>query len=415
MTRWRENPERTAWAMLLGAFGIFLILAITIPVGVVYFMRYASVAQTGVLQPTIGTLLLYTGNGGEPIAVNTLRENIEEGDRIVALDDSTQATLSLNSEPDTGETLGSVQIYSGSDLTLSRLRRPFFGSSKEPFQAHIVLEAGQARVFTNSSDHRAIEVELTTPHGDALLAPGSYQISVDPEVTEITVRAGEAALSHDAVPGLVVFEGQRASITGSGVSSEVSAPEQNLLTNGNFTPPVLEDWSSYLVAEGSTTPGKVQFNEGEDGRQVAQFIRMGEERMHTEVGISQQLNKAVNVFDELRIQADVKILFQSLPGAGTLNSEFPIRIEVGYTDIYGKDLTWGHGFYYREPEAGEQYPRVVDGTRVTQGQWFTYLSPNLIDVLSAAGTRPAQINSVRVYASGHNYQSMVSELYLLAQ
>ncbi len=415
MTRWRENPERTAWAMLLGAFGIFMVLVITIPVGIFYFMRYATVAQTGTLQPTIGTLLLYTSADGEPIAVNSTRENIAEGDRIVALDDSTQATLSLNSEPTTGETLGSVQIYSGSDLTLDRLRQPLFEGSNQPFQAHLALDEGQARIFTNSSDHREIEVQLSTPHGVALLAPGSYQISVEPNVTEITVRAGQAALSHDAVPGLVVEEGQRASITGEAVSSQVSTPEQNLLTNGNFTPPVLEDWASYQVAEASTTPGKVQFNEGEDGRQVAQFIRMGEERLHTEVGISQELNKPVNVYDELRIQADVKILFQSLPGAGSLNSEFPIRIEVGYTDVYGKDLTWGHGFYYREAEEGEQYPKVVDGTRVNQGQWLTYLSPNLIEALTAAGTRPAQINSVRVYASGHNYQSMVSELYLLAE
>jgi hypothetical protein len=32
-----------------------------------------------------------------------------------------------------------------------------------------------------------------------------------------------------------------------------------------------------------------------------------------------------------------------------------------------------------------------------------------------AETRPARINSLRVYASGHNYQSMVSEIYLLAR
>lgn len=401
--------------LLLGAFAIFVLLAVAIPASAIWFMRYATTAQTGVLQPTIGTVLLYAGGNGEPIAVTTLRENIAEGDRVVVLDDSTQATLSLNSEPQTGDTLGSMQIYSGSDVTLDRLRRPIFESSREPFHSVLTLAAGQARIFTNSSDHRAIDVELRTPHGVAMLAPGSYQISVDSGVTEITVRAGSADLQHADGPSLMVQAGQRASITMDGVSAEVASPEQNLVINGNFTPPVLEDWPSYQIAEANTTPGKVQFNEGEDGRQVAQFIRMGEERLHTEVGITQTLNKPVNVYDELRIQADVKILFQSLPGGGTLNSEFPIRIEVAYTDVYGKDLTWGHGFYYREAEPGEEYPRVVDGTRVSQGQWYTYLSPNLIEILSQQGTRPAQVNSVRIYASGHNYQSMVSEVYLLAE
>jgi hypothetical protein len=415
LARWRDNPERTAWTLLLGAFAIFVVLAVAMPVGIVWMMRYATLPQTGALQPTIGTILLYSGGTGEPIAITELRENISEGDRLVALDDSTQATLSLNSDPDTEDVLGSVQIYSGTDLTLNRLRQPMFDSSREPFQSVLTLDAGQARIFTSGNENRTVDVELRTPHGVAMLAPGSYQVSVDPIATEITVRSGTADLRHDDGTGLVVQVGERAKITGEGVSAEVTSPEQNLVTNGNFTPPVLDTWTSYQVAEADTTPGKVQFIEGEDGRQVSQFIRMGEERLHTEVGISQVLNRPVNVYDELRIQADVKILFQSLPGGGTLNSEFPIRIEVGYTDVYGKDLTWGHGFYYREAEPGEEYPRVVDGTRVSQGQWYTYLSPNLIDLLSELGTRPAQINSMRIYASGHNYQSVVSEVYLLAE
>jgi hypothetical protein len=142
---------------------------------------------------------------------------------------------------------------------------------------------------------------------------------------------------------------------------------------------------------------------------------MGEEKLHTEVGISQLLEQPVNVYDDLRIQVDTKILFQSLPGAGSLNSEFPLRVEIAYRDIYGKELTWGHGFYYREPEEGEPYPPVSNGTRVRQGQWYTYLSPNLIELLDAQGTRPAMITSIRLYASGHNYQSMASEVYLLAE
>jgi hypothetical protein len=32
-----------------------------------------------------------------------------------------------------------------------------------------------------------------------------------------------------------------------------------------------------------------------------------------------------------------------------------------------------------------------------------------------ADTRPARIDSIRIYASGWNYQSMVSEVYLSAE
>jgi hypothetical protein len=411
----RENPERLAWLVLLGSFAIFCVLAITIPAAFIYTVRYASTPQTARLDPTLGTLFFYPDGKGEPIAVTNVRENIAEGARIVAADDSTQATLSLNSDPVTGEALGSMQIYSGVDLTLLRLRRPLFGRSPEPYHTLLRLDAGQARLFTSSASERPIDVELETPHGLIALAPGSYQISVSPEETVLTVRNGQATLEHPQQPALVVSDGQLAWMSPTDISDEAAPAGQNLIENSTFSPPVLDVWQSYQTAEASTTPGKVQFNESEDGRRVAQFLRMGEEKLHTEVGITQAVEQAVNVYDDLRLQLDVKILFQSLPGAGSLNSEFPLRIEVSYRDVYGKDLTWGHGFYYRDPEPGEAYPPVVNGTKVRQGQWYTYLSPNLISLLDSQGTRPAYINSIRIYASGHNYQSMVGEVYVLAE
>jgi hypothetical protein len=401
--------------VLLLCFGVFVVLAITIPSAIVYTLHNASSPQPARLDPTQGTLLFYPDGKGEPIAVTALRENVEESARIVAADDATQATLSLNTDPSTGEVLGSLQIYSGSDLTLERLRRPMFDRSGEPYRAVLRLDAGQARVFTSSGGDRPIDVEIETPHGLIKLAAGSYQISVVPEQTIITVRIGQAILKQAQKPELTVTNGELAWMSPTAIAEKAVPAEQNLIGNSTFTPPVLDTWQSYQLAEASTTPGKVQFNQSEDGRRVAQFVRVGEEKLHTEVGITQTIDEAVNVYDDLRVQLDTKILFQSLPGAGSLNSEFPLRVEISYRDVYGKDLTWGHGFYYRDPEPGEPYPPVTNGTKVRQGQWFTYLSPNLIQLLNESGTRPAHINSIRIYASGHNYQSMVGEVYLLAE
>ncbi len=94
-------------------------------------------------------------------------------------------------------------------------------------------------------------------------------------------------------------------------------------------------------------------------------------------------------------------------------SEFPVRAEINYTSIYGQELTWGYGFYYRDPEGSNPVVPEHLGTKVTQAQWFTYRSPNLFELLEE--TRPARINSIRIYASGHNYRSMVSEVSLIAQ
>jgi hypothetical protein len=148
----------------------------------------------------------------------------------------------------------------------------------------------------------------------------------------------------------------------------------------------------------------------QDGRRVVHFIRQGEENVHTEVGIRQTIDQDVNVFDFLSIRLDVKLIRQSLPGAGYLSSEFPIRVEIAYTDIYGKDLTWGRGFYYRDPEPG--WP-IINGDKIPPFVWFSYESPNLMEELK--DTRPARVNSIRVYASGWNYESMASEISLVAR
>jgi hypothetical protein len=182
-----------------------------------------------------------------------------------------------------------------------------------------------------------------------------------------------------------------------------------LLRNGDFSEPELDAWQTDTYAE-NVEPGSVTIDEGE-GRWVAFFRRDGEDNVPTEVSITQIVEKDVNVYDKLTLQLDVKLLHQSLSGAGYLSTEFPLRAEITYTDIYGKVLTWGHGFYYRDPENANW--QIIDGEKIPPYSWYTYQSPNLMDEL--ANTRPARINSVRIYASGWNYQSMVSEVYLVAE
>ncbi len=406
---WRENPQRVAWMILVGSFAVFLFLAISIPLSINSLVRYATVSQPARLEPTLGTLLLYPAPADEPVAVTAPRDDVVEGGRIVAADDSTQGTLGLVGEAGADEVLGSVQIYPGTALDVLRLRRPLFNRSQEPYQVRLRLEEGQARIFTNSGDKRALDVELETPHGVITLAAGSYQVSVDPERTDITVRSGEARLAHANDGSLAVRSGLRAWMTSDDFAHDAVAAEQNLLNNGDFSEPVLNTWQSYVVAD-NVVPGSVRVIERE-GRRVAYLSRQGEENVPTEVGITQSVEKDVNVFDSLSIMLDVKLLSQSLSGAGYLSSEFPLRVEITYTDIYGKVLTWGHGFYFRDPE-NENW-RIINGEKIPPYLWYTYQSPNLLELLK--DTRPARINSVRIYASGWNYQSMVSEVYLLAE
>jgi hypothetical protein len=406
----RENPERLAWIVLLACFSVFMVLLVSVPLTLRYFVEHATSPQPATLDPTQGTVLLYQPGATEPIAITELRKDVLEGSTIVAGDGPTQASLRLISEGAADEALGSVQIYTGSQLTIARMRSPMFEMSSQPYQVQLNLTAGQARVFTNSGRQRPLRVEIVTPHGSILLDTGSFQIAVTEEQTDITVSAGNATLVKAPDASLPVTEGSRAWMTAATIADAPAPAAQNLLRNGNFSESMRDSWESYVIAQ-NVTPGKVNIME-RDGRRVAYFVRQGEDNVPTEVGIRQAIGRDVNVYDKLHLQLDVKLLFQSLAGAGYLSSEYPLRVEISYTDIYGKSgLTWGHGFYFRDPE-NENW-QIVGGEQIPPFNWYTYRSPNLMDLLK--DTRPARIDSIRIYASGWNYQSMVSEVYLVAE
>lgn len=418
LERWRESPERLAWIVILLSFTVFAVLLITIPWTVNYTIRYLPVDQSARLDPSLESFFsVYPPNSSDAIAVTgAVSKTITAGSIIEAASDATQGTLSLISdeEDEAAQVLGSLQIYSGTRLKILRLSRPFFKSwSSEPYQASLFLERGQARVFTNSGKARPLAVELETPHGTVLLATGSYQISVEDARTEVTVVAGSATLMQAPDKQLVAREGLRAWMTADSLPSEATSAQQNLIRNGSFTPPALDSWQSYQGPEGIQEPGSVSFTERE-GRKVAYFIHQASENGHNEVGITQAVEKKVDIYNSLILQLDVNILFQNLPGAGYMNTEFPVRVEIDYTDQYGKGLKWGYGFYYRNPEPPGP-SEVTGGEQVLQAQWHTYRSPNLLELLDQEGTRPSRINSIRIYASGWNYQSLVSEVSLYAE
>jgi hypothetical protein len=137
---------------------------------------------------------------------------------------------------------------------------------------------------------------------------------------------------------------------------------------------------------------------------------------HTEAAIQQRLDQDVRDFDRLEVALDVMLNFQSLSGGGQQSSEFPIIVRLDYKDLWGNDKFWTHGFYYQN-EAG--YPIALDpwgrpsGEEIPQGVWYPYESGNLTDLLGE--NRPAQITGLTVYASGWNYESLVSEIQLIVE
>ncbi|MEZ4635667.1 MAG: hypothetical protein R2873_27830 [Caldilineaceae bacterium] len=405
---WRSNPERMAWVILLLAFAVFALLAVSIPLALQYTIRYATVAQEIQLNPTVGTILLYPPRANEPIAITAPRDDVSEGSRFEA-GLTTQGELSLTLNPNSSLAMGTIHIYQGTQLDLLRVRRPRFGQSDQPYRVLLRLNEGTIRLFTNSGQERPLLVEVETPQGRAELGEGVYNFTVNEDATDLMVSSGRATLHHEDGAPVSVTQGLRSVMGLTTPPSQPVAAQRNLIENGDLSRPLIDTWESYTVAEQNVQPGRVEIEE-QDGRRVAHFVRRGGDSVHTEVGIRQQINEDVNVFESLRLELYTKIDYQSLAGAGYVSTEFPVRVEISYTDIYGKDLEWGYGFYYRDPDTG--WP-LNSGEKIPQSAWYYYSSPNLIDELK--DTRPARINSIRVYASGHNYESMVSGISLIVE
>jgi hypothetical protein len=143
---------------------------------------------------------------------------------------------------------------------------------------------------------------------------------------------------------------------------------------------------------------------------------VGDEGNHTEVAIQQRLDNNVRDFSRLEVALDVLLDYQDLPGGGLLSSEFPVIVRLDYEDIWGDDKFWTHGFYYQNvanyPIAPDPWGRP-SGEQIPQGVWYPYESGNLLDLLG--DNAPARITSLTVYASGWNYDSLISEVQLIVE
>jgi hypothetical protein len=247
------------------------------------------------------------------------------------------------------------------------------------------------------------------------LGQGSYSIEVDDEGTQITARQGQAQLiaADDTVR---LATGERAMIHPGESPSQPLPAEQNLLTNGDFSAPLEGVWEVYYVDEpvsGVVTTTVQAIEVG--NRQALEFHSQGQDNLHSEIGIIQEVNKSVQDFESLRIQMDVSLEQQSLPGGGTLGSEFPIMIHLAYKDTHGNDRDWYHGFYFVPPPENWLLYDAPDNSseRIARILWYPYESVNLLDSLGT--TKPIYIKYIRIYASGWIYQARIADVALLAQ
>jgi hypothetical protein len=301
----------------------------------------------------------------------------------------------------------SLIVFPDTQLTLNTVRTPKFSLSTQPAQVGIELRSGRIRlIVAQSLDFH--EVRMLTPQGDSFFAHGDYQVEVANQQMDVVVRAGQARVRGQNVT-LSLKERERALLKSGELPRGPLPAERDLLVNGSFAEALNDTWQVYndQGGDGPSINGSATVVNA-DGHHGVRFLRRGSSGNHNETGIIQQVGKDVSDAEIIRLRADLLVSFQSLSGGGYLSSEYPIIVKIRYRDVKGGENIWVRGFYYQN----DTHAGTDNGEQVKQGLWYPYESPNLADALNP---KPAQILSVSIYASGWDFDSMVSDVGLIIE
>jgi hypothetical protein len=155
---------------------------------------------------------------------------------------------------------------------------------------------------------------------------------------------------------------------------------------------------------------------------VLQLVR-GATSEHGATFCKQGLSKGqhwidVTDYNFLELRVSLYIQYQSVAACGVAGSECPLMILIDYVDINGVERGLSYGFY---AVPNEQYPPRcatcwqdhIDHIRIGEQVWYNFDSSNIFSILPE-NQRPASISSIYFYASGHQYDTRIGEVSLIA-
>lgn len=407
-----EAVGRQAWIILWAAFAVFLVIVIGTPLLVRWYVQNATVPRFARVEVIRGTALV-TALDSEAITAVVDTLPIARDGILLRTDDTARANISVYDDEKATVNLVTAQLRNNGELRFLRARTPRFRRSTLPELVEFQLGIGRVRVTGNSRVNRPVQIVVRTPHAHVSLRDGDdVAIAVTNENTEVSVRNGAARVEAQG-QSVFLSGGQRTAVLLGRPPSVPMAGPVNLVVNGDFTAPLEGTWKVEALVDArdpsAVTYGTVTVVETGE-RKAAYFERDGEDGIHTETAIVQEINADVLDYDSLILRLDVRLISQSLPGGGQQSSEFPLMARIDFIDVDGNPQFWTWGFYAVDPIAN--WP-IRDGEKIPAFLWYDYESPDFLN--SPTFPRPQKVTRIRIYASGHNYRSMVTGIGLIAQ
>jgi len=406
----RRNPERVAWALLSIAFVLFCLLAGGVPLGIRWHQLRAEDQHKASVESLVGTVVVDQPAGRGLVPLGRGESMMVPEGTTIRVDETAEAVVTFYDYGRSALPGSFMRLFSGTNVRLEQLRSPRYRQGTLPNTVFLHLLGGRVSLGTTLSPDLPLDFRVTTLHGEFVLAAdGTYELEASNERSEITTYGGRATVS--ALGTRVELEPrQRTAVELDQPPQSPMSVARNLIENGDFRHPLSEGWRVFndQGADGGEVDGSWEVVVDEAHRAV-RLWRTGGAGDHCETILEQTLNEQLpDLVGSLTVRATVKVRHQSLSGGGYLSSEYPLMIRITYRDVYDSEAEWVHGFYYQNVDDNP----TTYGQQIPRDRWYVFESDNLLETLPI---KPFKIIAVRVYASGWDYESLVSDINLIVE
>ncbi|MHB9032962.1 MAG: hypothetical protein ACYC6L_07940 [Anaerolineae bacterium] len=398
----RRNPERTAWIFLISAAFLFCLIVVGVPLGIRHILFTSEHEQKALVESISGTVVVEPPLGRGAIPLSKGQSMSVPVGTLVRADETSEATVTFYDH-------SFMRVYSGTTVRLDTMTAKRYRSGRVPNTIELTLVSGHLQIGTALSA-TTLQFAVNTFQSRAILAPdGSYGLETNNELTDISTFRGQAVVEAQG-QNVVLSERQRTTVEINQPPHTATSMARDLLVNGNLNDPLTNGWRVFndQGTDGGIVDGTATIILDE-GRRAIQFYRIGGMGNHCETGLEQVLNRELpDTMSSLEVRATIKIQDQSLSGGGYLSSEYPLIIRLTYRDAYDNEAEWVQGFYIQNAANNP----TMYGLQIPRNSWYFYTSGNLLDQLPV---RPDKLIRLRVYASGWDYTSLVSDVALVVE
>jgi hypothetical protein len=388
--------------VLLSAFATLCVLIVAVPLGIRYHIAHAEEAVRATVESLSGTIVVEQPVGAGPTPLSKGQHAVVREGTTVRVDEASEAFVTVLNH--------TLHLYPSTTLTLDRVRAPRYSASTEAVSVHLTVQGGRVDIGTALAPERPLDFVVSTLQAESrLAADGSYAFDVSNDLCETTVYRGHADVSALGVTA-ALGPGERTEVLVGKAPQPATGVARQLIANSDLSEPLSDGWRVYNNQgnDGGTVDGRVEVVV-EEGRQAARLVRTGGHGNHCETVLEQQIDRQLpDPVTSLTVRATIKLKHQSLSGGGYLGFEYPLMIRITYRDVYDSEAEWVRGFYYQNVDG---FP-TNQGVELPRDRWYTFESENLLEGLSV---RPFRIMAMRIYASGWDYDSLITDVQLIEQ